>query len=236
MGHFLGINSRVHPKYKTKYRVNNWSEYDRALVQRGEITLWMFEDAIEDWKPAASGGPGLPLSDPDRRLLVSAGVPYDGTCPARSGALPGAAPVGARSSANRTSRAGGEVDHSSALEGRAAEAGREAVSVTAAKKRFVKVRMISNLTVRGSNPPGIAVRFPFGAFRSERERSAALPLVADRELFLAFIHFMDRWRHSLDRRRAWRHLFGRLYLASCSAKNRWAKRPGSPHVRRRYDC
>jgi hypothetical protein len=52
MGHFLGMNSRVHPKYKTKYRVNNWSEYDRALVQRGEITLWMSEDAIEDWKPA----------------------------------------------------------------------------------------------------------------------------------------------------------------------------------------
>ena len=58
MGHFLGMNSRVHPKYKTKYRVNNWSEYDRALVQRGEVTLWMSEDAIEDWKPAASGGRG----------------------------------------------------------------------------------------------------------------------------------------------------------------------------------
>jgi len=58
MGHGLGMNSRVHPKYKTKYRVNNWSEYDTALVQRGEITLWISEDAIEDWKPAASGGRG----------------------------------------------------------------------------------------------------------------------------------------------------------------------------------
>ena len=37
MGHFIGMNSRVHPKYKTKYRVNNWPEYDRALVQRGEM-------------------------------------------------------------------------------------------------------------------------------------------------------------------------------------------------------
>ena len=52
MGHFLGMNSRVHPKYKTKYRVHNGSEYDTALVQRGEITLWISEDAIEDWKPA----------------------------------------------------------------------------------------------------------------------------------------------------------------------------------------
>ena len=58
MGHSLGMNSRVHPKYKTKYRVNNWSEYDRALVQRGEITLWMSEDAIEDWKPAPTGRRG----------------------------------------------------------------------------------------------------------------------------------------------------------------------------------
>ena len=38
------MNSRVHPKYKTKYRVSNWAEYDRALVERGheiETTLWV---------------------------------------------------------------------------------------------------------------------------------------------------------------------------------------------------
>ncbi len=28
---------RVHPKYKTKYRVSNWSDYDLAIVQRGDI-------------------------------------------------------------------------------------------------------------------------------------------------------------------------------------------------------
>ncbi len=39
MGHSLGMRSKIHPKYKTKYRVNNWSEYDRALVQRGNIDL-----------------------------------------------------------------------------------------------------------------------------------------------------------------------------------------------------
>ena len=49
------MNSRVHPKYKTKYRVSNWSEYDRALVQRGDITLWISEDAIASWKPAPTG-------------------------------------------------------------------------------------------------------------------------------------------------------------------------------------
>ena len=33
------MKSRVHPKYKTKYHVGNWSAYDRALVQRGDIRV-----------------------------------------------------------------------------------------------------------------------------------------------------------------------------------------------------
>jgi hypothetical protein len=55
MRHDLGMKSRVHPKYKTKYRVSNWAEYDRALVQRGSITLWISEDAVASWKPAPTG-------------------------------------------------------------------------------------------------------------------------------------------------------------------------------------
>jgi hypothetical protein len=58
MGHFLGMNSRVHPKYKTKYRVSNWAKYDRALVGRGNITLWVSDDAIASWKPASAGRRG----------------------------------------------------------------------------------------------------------------------------------------------------------------------------------
>ncbi len=27
----VGMKSRVHPKYKTKYRVKNWASYDRAV-------------------------------------------------------------------------------------------------------------------------------------------------------------------------------------------------------------
>ena len=50
MGQDLGMKSRVHPKYKTKYRVGNWSEYDRSLVQRGDLTLWISADAIDAWK------------------------------------------------------------------------------------------------------------------------------------------------------------------------------------------
>ena len=29
----------MHPKYKTKYRVGNWAEYDRALVRRGDVPV-----------------------------------------------------------------------------------------------------------------------------------------------------------------------------------------------------
>ena len=58
MGHDLGMKSRVHPKYKTKYRVSNWADYDRALVHRGDITLWISEEAIASWKPAPSGRRG----------------------------------------------------------------------------------------------------------------------------------------------------------------------------------
>jgi IS5 family transposase len=66
MGHDLGMKSRVHPKYKTKYRVGNWAEYDRALVQRGDITLWISTDATDAWKPAPSGRRGgqRKFSDP----------------------------------------------------------------------------------------------------------------------------------------------------------------------------
>ena len=35
------MKSRVHPKYKTKYRVRNWASYERALIGRGNITIWL---------------------------------------------------------------------------------------------------------------------------------------------------------------------------------------------------
>jgi len=52
------MKSRVHPTYKTRYHVGNWPEYDRALVRRGDITVWVSADAIDGWRPAASGEPG----------------------------------------------------------------------------------------------------------------------------------------------------------------------------------
>ena len=41
------MNSRVHPKYKIKYHVGNWPEYERALVRPGDVTFWLSADAID---------------------------------------------------------------------------------------------------------------------------------------------------------------------------------------------
>ena len=56
--HDLDMKSRVHPKYKTKYHVGNWPAYDRALVQRGDITVWLAPDAIATWEAVGVGKRG----------------------------------------------------------------------------------------------------------------------------------------------------------------------------------
>ena len=50
--------SRVHPKFKTKYQVGNWPDYDRGLVRRSDLTLWISPEAIDAWKPRPSGSRG----------------------------------------------------------------------------------------------------------------------------------------------------------------------------------
>ncbi len=44
--------------YVFRYRVRNWPEYNRALVRRGSLTLWVDEQAIGSWRHAGSGGRG----------------------------------------------------------------------------------------------------------------------------------------------------------------------------------
>ena len=59
------MNSRIHPKYKKKFRVINWPEYDQALAQRGSITVWISPAAIKGWKPKPSGRRGAPHKHSD---------------------------------------------------------------------------------------------------------------------------------------------------------------------------
>ena len=55
----------MHPKYKTKYQVGNWPVYDRALVQRGDVTLWLAPEAITTWAAAGVGKRGGQLQYSD---------------------------------------------------------------------------------------------------------------------------------------------------------------------------
>ena len=47
-----------HPKYKTRYRIKNWSLYEEALKARGNITGWLSGDVMDAWLPNPSGKPG----------------------------------------------------------------------------------------------------------------------------------------------------------------------------------
>ena len=48
-------SSRVNRKYKTKYKVQNWREYERGLRSRGDVTIWLSVEAIAAWTPPKNG-------------------------------------------------------------------------------------------------------------------------------------------------------------------------------------
>ena len=52
------MQSKVHPTYKTKYRVVNWPAYNQALVRRGDVTVWLSSEAVAAWTPRQSGRRG----------------------------------------------------------------------------------------------------------------------------------------------------------------------------------
>jgi IS5 family transposase len=62
------MRSKIHPKYKTKYRVGNWASYDRALVQRGDVTLWLAQETISAWRPKPTGRRGAQLQFSDQAI------------------------------------------------------------------------------------------------------------------------------------------------------------------------
>lgn len=52
--------SRRHQIEKSRYKVTNWHEYNNALRQRGDLTIWFTEEAINNWRPAKTGAKGRP--------------------------------------------------------------------------------------------------------------------------------------------------------------------------------
>ena len=50
--------ARRHKIPRARYRVTNWPEYDRALQQRGSLTVWVTPEALAAWHPPKTGRPG----------------------------------------------------------------------------------------------------------------------------------------------------------------------------------
>ena len=44
--------TRRHRFPKVRYRVTNWPAYEVALTQRGSLTIWFTQEAIEAWRAA----------------------------------------------------------------------------------------------------------------------------------------------------------------------------------------
>jgi len=42
-------NNRRHKFEKVKFKITNWSQYNKALVERGSITLWLSSEIIKTW-------------------------------------------------------------------------------------------------------------------------------------------------------------------------------------------
>jgi len=60
---------------RARYRVTNWPEYNRALVERGSVTLWLSDDVVRGWR--ARGGRGYVYSDLAIRCALSLRVVFN---------------------------------------------------------------------------------------------------------------------------------------------------------------
>lgn len=43
---------------KSPFRIPNWPEYEAGLRNRGDLTLWLSDAALDAWPVPASGTPG----------------------------------------------------------------------------------------------------------------------------------------------------------------------------------
>ena len=56
-------------QYTFRYRVRNWSDYNRALIARGRLAFWFDEDAVAAWRNAdPPKGPGAPKVNSDTAI------------------------------------------------------------------------------------------------------------------------------------------------------------------------
>lgn len=63
--------SRRHKIQKSGYKVTNWKEYNQALRDRGDITIWFTGDAIRDWHPEKLGKRGRPVEYSEHAIATA---------------------------------------------------------------------------------------------------------------------------------------------------------------------
>lgn len=57
---------------KAKYRIRNWNDYNKSLIQRGSITVWFSDDAVRKWTAARKVGKrGRPKIYSDDAILTA---------------------------------------------------------------------------------------------------------------------------------------------------------------------
>src|ERR671933_1734295 len=54
----LKFNADRAVRFRAQYRFRNWPEYDPGLKRRGDLTLWLDEDAIAGWQAPRRTTPG----------------------------------------------------------------------------------------------------------------------------------------------------------------------------------
>ena len=70
----LKQNKKPQPRQKALYRVKNWSEYEKALLQRGSITFWLSEGFEKTWLYAGAKQRGSQFDYSDQAILVMLSV------------------------------------------------------------------------------------------------------------------------------------------------------------------
>jgi hypothetical protein len=62
-----------HKKTKASYRLRNWQEYNRALAQRGSLTVWLSAEVLSVWQNTErTGKPGHPQTYSDTAIEAMA--------------------------------------------------------------------------------------------------------------------------------------------------------------------
>jgi len=62
---------RRHKIQKSRYKVTNWKDYNQSLQNRGNITVWFTEEALQEWTPQKTGRRGRPFEYSEHAIATA---------------------------------------------------------------------------------------------------------------------------------------------------------------------